>query len=167
MARAPPRFDTPVALAFDAQGALLVADLFNNAVRRVGADGTVSTVVAAGGVINGPLSLATTHDGVLYVGDLDGRIVQVTPQGHQIALVGNGRLPRLARPSGLAMDADGSVLVADAASYRLHRPAPAAGRRTAGAGTGRPGCPMPRCRRPGPLAAGTAGRLARSGWHAG
>jgi hypothetical protein len=115
------RFDTPVALAFDAQGALLVADLFNNAVRRVGADGTVSTVVAAGGVINGPLSLATTHDGVLYVGDLDGRIVQVTPQGHQIALVGNGRLPRLARPSGLAMDADGSVLVADAASYRLHR----------------------------------------------
>ncbi|NVJ12201.1 gluconolaconase, partial [Myxococcus sp. AM001] len=62
-----------------------------------------------------------THDGVLYVGDLDGRIVQVTPQGHQIALVGNGRLPRLARPSGLALDADGSVLVADAASYRLHR----------------------------------------------
>jgi DNA-binding beta-propeller fold protein YncE len=115
------RFDTPVALAFDAQGALLVADLFNNAVRRIGADGTVSTVVAAGGVINGPLSLATTHDGVLYVGDMDGRIVQVTPQGHQIALVGNGRLPRLARPSGLAMDADGSVLVADAASYRLHR----------------------------------------------
>ena len=48
-------------------------------------------MVAAGGVINGPLSLATTHDGVLYVGDLDGRIVQVTPQGHQIALVGNGR----------------------------------------------------------------------------
>ena len=31
------RFDTPVALALDAQGALLVADLFNNAVRRVGA----------------------------------------------------------------------------------------------------------------------------------
>lgn len=115
------RFDTPVALAFDAHGALLVADLFNNAVRRVGADGTVSTWVGSGGVINGPLSLAATHDGVLYVGDLEGRVVQVTAQGHQIALVGNDRLPRLARPSGLALDADGSLLVADAAGYRLHR----------------------------------------------
>lgn len=115
------RFDTPVALAFDAHGALLVADLFNNAIRRVGADGTVSTAVGKGEVINGPLSLATTHDGVLYVGDLDGRIVQVTPQGHQLALLGNDRLPRLARPSGLAVEADGALLVADSAGYRLHR----------------------------------------------
>ncbi|AWH31814.1 NHL repeat-containing protein [Stenotrophomonas sp. SAU14A_NAIMI4_8] len=115
------RFDTPVALAFDAHGALLVADLFNNAVRRVGGDGTVSTVVSSGGVMNAPLSLATTHDGVLYVGDLDGRVLQITPQGHQIALLGNDRLPRLARPSGLAVDADGSVLVADSTAYRLHR----------------------------------------------
>lgn len=115
------RFDTPVALAFDTHGALLVADLFNNAVRRVGADGTVSTVVSTGGVMNGPLALATTHDGVLYVGDLDGRVLQITPQGHQIALLGNDRLPRLARPSGLAVDADGSVLVADSTAYRLHR----------------------------------------------
>jgi len=115
------RFDTPVALAFDAHGALLVADLFNNVVRRVGTDGMVSTVVGRGEVINGPLSLATTHDGVLYVGDLDGRIVQVTPQGHQLALLGNDRLPRLARPSGLAVEADGTLLVADSAAYRLHR----------------------------------------------
>ncbi|MBK0027575.1 gluconolaconase [Stenotrophomonas sp. S48] len=115
------RFDTPVALVFDAHGALLVADLFNNAVRRVGADGTVSTLVSSGGVMNAPLSLATTHDGVLYVGDLDGRVLQITPQGHQIALLGNDRLPRLARPSGLAVDADGSVLVADSTAYRLHR----------------------------------------------
>ncbi|HAL23031.1 MAG TPA: gluconolaconase [Stenotrophomonas sp.] len=115
------RFDTPVALAFDAHGALLVADLFNNAVRRVGADGTVSTLVSSGGVMNGPLSLATTHDGVVYVGDLDGRVLQITPQGHQIALLGNDRLPRLARPSGLAVEADGSVLVADSTAYRLHR----------------------------------------------
>ena len=115
------RFDTPVALAIDAHGAVLVADLFNNAVRRVGADGSVGTVLGEGGVIRGPLSLATTHDGVLYVGDMDGRIVQVTPQGHQVTLVGNDRLPRLARPTGLALDGDGGLLVADAAGFRLHR----------------------------------------------
>ena len=120
MAWAPLRFDTPVALA-STRRVRCWWPICSTTPCAGGADGTVSTVVAAGGVINGPLSLATTHDGVLYVGDLDGRIVQVTPQGHQIALVGNGRLPRLARPSGLAMDADGSVLVADAAGYRLHR----------------------------------------------
>lgn len=115
------RFDTPVALAWDHQGALLVADFFNNAIRRVRLEGQVDTPVPAGAVINGPLSLALAHDDVLYVGDRAGRIVQVSAQGHRIALAGTGQVPRLARPSGLALTADGSLRVADAAAGRLHR----------------------------------------------
>src|SRR5690606_8083824 len=69
------RFDTPVALEWDGHGALLVADFYNNAIRRVRMDGQVDTVVGAGSVINGPLGLARTHDDVLYVGDRAGRIV--------------------------------------------------------------------------------------------
>jgi DNA-binding beta-propeller fold protein YncE len=115
------RFDTPVALAWDGDGALLVADFQNNAIRRVGMDGQVDTLVPSSNVINGPLSLARSHDGVLYVGDRSGRIVQVSAQGHQIALVGTGQVPRLARPSGLGVAADGSLRVADAAAWRLHR----------------------------------------------
>ncbi|WMJ67659.1 gluconolaconase [Stenotrophomonas sp. 24(2023)] len=120
------RFDTPVALSLDAQGALLVADLFNNAIRRVTTDGQVSTLVGDGGVINGPLSVVSTHDGVLYVGTQSGRIVQVSPQGHQVTLVGNGRVSRFSRPSGLALDGADGLLVADAAGFRLHhlRPLP-------------------------------------------
>ena len=120
------RFDTPVALAWDGAGSLLVADFMNNAIRRVAMDGRVDTVVAAGSVINGPLSLARSHDGVLYVGDRGGRIVQVSTQGHQIALTATGQVSRLARPSGLVVDADGSLRVADASAARLHRLTPLA-----------------------------------------
>ncbi len=143
------RFDTPVALAFDAQGALLVADLFNNAVRRVGADGTVSTVVGGGGVINGPLSLATTHDVLAArAGDAAGAI-----RSRWSATVDCHAWPA----SGLAMDADGSVLVADAtASHRL-RPLPV-GNCPHRRWSARP--PMPRARTGGrwPLAP-------QQGWH--
>ncbi|MBD8697658.1 gluconolaconase [Stenotrophomonas sp. CFBP 13718] len=120
------RFDTPVALEWDGHGALLVADFYNNAIRRVRMDGQVDTVVGAGSVMNGPLGLARTHDDVLYVGDRAGRIVQVSPAGHQIALVGTGAVTRLARPSGVAVAADGSLRVADAAAGRLHRIVPLA-----------------------------------------
>ena len=120
------RFDTPVALAWDNQGRLLVADFQNNAVRRVTLQGSVDTVVPAGEVLNGPLSLAVTHDDVLYVGDHGGRIVQVSPGGHQVVLVGNGRIPRLARAAALVLDRDDALLVADAAAYRLHRIVPLA-----------------------------------------
>lgn len=115
------RFDTPVALAWDGHGALLVADFYNNAIRRVQRNGQVDTPVPSAAVINGPLSLASTHDGVLYVGDRAGRIVQVSAQGHQVALVGTAQVPRLARPSGLAVAADGSLRVADASAWRVHR----------------------------------------------
>lgn len=115
------QLDTPVALVLDRHGNLLIADLYSNAIRRLSPDGVLRTQVADGGLINGPLSVAVTHDDLLYVGDTSGQLVQVTPQGHQIALLGAEPQPRLARPSGLAVAADGSLLVADAAAYRVHR----------------------------------------------
>ncbi|MBD8644219.1 MULTISPECIES: gluconolaconase [unclassified Stenotrophomonas] len=154
------RFDTPVALAWDGDGALLVADFHNNAIRRVGMDGQVDTLVPSSNVINGPLSLARSHDGVLYVGDRSGRIVQVSAQGHQIALVGTGQVPRLARPSGLAVAADGSLRVADAAAWRLHRVAALdAGQAPAPARVGpADDAPLPRTEGRWPLAP-------QQGWH--
>lgn len=114
------RFDTPVSLALDGHGNLLVADLYNNAVRRLAANGTVDTLVPAGGLINGPMALAVTHDDVLYVSDLNGKLVQVSAHGHAIALVGVPPQPRFSRPSAVALDAEGGLYVADAASYRIH-----------------------------------------------
>ena len=114
------RFDTPVSLALDGHGNLLIADLYNNAVRRLSANGTVDTLVPAGGLVSGPMALAVTHDDVLYVSDINGKLVQISAHGHAMALVGVPPQPRFSRPTALALDADGGLYLADAASYRVH-----------------------------------------------
>ncbi len=114
------RFDTPVSLALDSHGNLLVADLYNNAVRRLAANGTVDTLVPAGGLVSGPMALAVTHDDVLYVSDINGKLVQISAHGHAVALAGVPPQPRFSRPAALALDADGGLYLADAASYRVH-----------------------------------------------
>ncbi len=114
------RFDTPVSLAVDRHGNLLIADLYNNAVRRLAANGVVDTVVPAGGLVSGPMALAVTHDDVLYVSDINGKVVQISAHGHAVALVGVPPQLRFSRPSALALDTDGGLYLADAASYRVH-----------------------------------------------
>ncbi|WP_422508679.1 gluconolaconase [Stenotrophomonas sp. GZD-301] len=115
------RLDTPVALALDGHGNLLIADLFNNAIRQLAPDGTLTTRVTGGGLLSGPLSLAVTHDGVIYASDINGKVVQISAQGHQLALAGVPPQPRFARPTALALDAEGGLYLADAGSYRVHR----------------------------------------------
>jgi len=77
-----------------------------------------------------PLALALTHDRFLYVGDMvRGRIWQVAPDGSVYGLtgvgldiaVGDAVKPRLQRPAGLAVDADGSLLVADSTGRQVRR----------------------------------------------
>ena len=121
------RFDTPTDVQLGADGVLWVADLHNNALRNISADGKVSTRIGSpdgGRVLWGPMTLAVTHDGVAYVGErLSGRVVQVSPHGHPVAVAGD-ESRRFARPAGLALAADGSLLLADADGYRVHHLAP-------------------------------------------
>jgi sugar lactone lactonase YvrE len=121
-------FDTPTAVALDAQGALYVADTRAGAIRKVGPDGMVSTLVATlpdvdDPFLRRPLALAVTHDGYLYVGDMSrGRILQVTPAGVLGGLtgigidiaVGDAKAVRFARPAGIALGRDGALYVSDA-----------------------------------------------------
>lgn len=154
------RLDTPVALVLDRHGNLLIADLYNNAIRRLGPDQMLSTVIGEGGVVSGPLSLAVTHDDVLYVGDTNGKVVQISAQGHQVALAGAALQPRFARPSALVLDAQGGLYLADAAAYRVHRLHPQAnGAVPAPALTG------PAADAPLPATAGRWPLTPQDGWH--
>ena len=126
------RFDTPTSLALDASGRLWVADTGNAALRRIDPDGVVDTWRPspwedAKVRLGRPLSLAATHDGHLYVAELSpGRVLQLDPHGRVRAVFGNDGARWFARPSALWLDADGTLLVADAAGHRLHRLAPRA-----------------------------------------
>jgi len=126
------QFDTPTALALDAQGVLWVADTRNKSLRRVEADGDVSTLALAPSAdgqnpLVRPAALAITHDGLFYVADQAmGMTLQIRRDGNWAVLSGDTQEQRLSRPAGLALGGDGSLYVTDATSHRLHRIAPAA-----------------------------------------
>ncbi len=136
------QFDTPCAIALAPNGEVLVADTRNSAIRAISPNGTVRTLAQAGSderdaLLRRPVSLAVTHDGVAYVADSRlGRIVQVTPAGEVRGLVGVGiSYPigdavamRLRAPNGIALAADGTLLVTDSvigAVRKVAAPGPA------------------------------------------
>jgi DNA-binding beta-propeller fold protein YncE len=133
-------FDTPSAIAVDKDGTLFVADTGNNAIRRIAADGAVSTIAKpvegeTNPVLRRPTGLALTHDGYLYIASgAGGRILQLAPGGVVQALPDADRpaessyasdgTVRLYAPHGVAVERSGALVVADALALRVLRLAP-------------------------------------------
>jgi sugar lactone lactonase YvrE len=129
-------FNTPCGLAIDRDGALLVADTGNDAIRKVTKQGAVSTVARSdpndgAAVLAAPTGLAVTWDGFVYISSFHGgRILQMSPSGalrvlagRDAAVPGNAAL-RFATPAGLALDRAGALYVADASSYSIRKLTP-------------------------------------------
>jgi sugar lactone lactonase YvrE len=132
-------FDTPSALAVGKDGVLYVADTGNDAIRRIDKTGAVTTLApppedTEHGPPRRPVALTLTHDGWLYIGGADGRIVQRGPDGAYRALgdadrppaagsIGDGSL-RLYGPRGIAVRRDGSLVVADGEALQVLTLAP-------------------------------------------
>jgi sugar lactone lactonase YvrE len=160
------RFDTPTAVAVDATGVVWVADLRNDAIRRIESHGGVSTLPLRPDTDmtmgpRRPLGLALTHDGNLYVGELHtGRVMQVMRDGRWHVLAGHLSGQRLSRAAGLAVDGAGRVHFTDAGSHRVHRLAPLA---AGAAPTLSPVGPSPED--PLPDTAGRWPLAPQDGWH--
>ena len=136
------RFASPLALAFASDGSLYVADAWNNSIRKVMSDGTVTTITGGGGggyqdgigqaavfsFAGGDFDLngiAADADGNLYVTDAGNNTIRkITPQGEVTTLAGrageagsrdDGAATRslFSRPAGVAVDDLGNVYVAD------------------------------------------------------
>lgn len=84
--------------------------------------------------LSNPVGLAVTHDGFLYVTELDrSRVVQVAPDGAARVIAGRGPsfadgegadVARFNQPAGVALAPDGSLVVADSANYLVRRVSP-------------------------------------------
>lgn len=138
------RFDRPVALAFDLDGSLLVADMHNCRIRRVANDPahTVSTVAgstigyqdgpAAQAQMNNPSGIAVASDGTIYVLDTYNRALRKIARDAQrtvSTLVGGdagsfglvdgpAQSAQLGAQGGLAL-AGGRLYFSDVASERI------------------------------------------------
>jgi sugar lactone lactonase YvrE len=139
------RFQSPAAIAAGHSGDLVVAD--QHAIRRVTADGTVSTLagrpntacnvdgVGPDACFNEPAGLAIDAQGVIYVADRgNASIRKVTPQGEVSTWAGAGPAPgandghgaaaRFSLPTGIAADASGVLYVADGLNDVIRRVSP-------------------------------------------
>jgi sugar lactone lactonase YvrE len=133
------QFDTPCGVAALPDGSLIVADTGNGVVRRVARGGEVTTAALLPIDANSdpslyrPTGIAAAGNGTFYVTDRRGRIVQVLPDGHARVLAGGlggfadgpGQNARFHNPTGIALDPEGALVVADAGNYLLRRIAPA------------------------------------------
>lgn len=140
------RLDSPYGLAADAAGNLYVADYGNARVRRIGPDGTITTVAGGGARdpassgaaatavrLLGPRNLALDAAGNLYVSDFrDHRIYRISPDGAIEVVAGTGTsgfagnggpalYAQLSHPAGLAFDRSGALYIADSGNRRIRR----------------------------------------------
>ena len=151
------RFDGPIGVAADDRGNIFVADSYNDRVRKIAADGTVSTVAGTGspGLINGPgeaaqldtpCGVVVDHQGNLFVADTgNDAIRKITPSGEVTTFAGgkHGHIDGLGteagfnQPTGIAITHDGFLFVTDEGGGRVRRITPEGEVSTfAGAGTG-------------------------------
>jgi sugar lactone lactonase YvrE len=143
------RLNYPFALALDRSGNLYVADKDNHRVRRIGKDGKISTLAGTGvagfsgdggpaarAQLDTPSGVAVDEAGNVYIADTNNnRIRKVFPSGVIVTIAGTGRFgysgdggpatsARLAFPTGIALDADGNLYVADYLNRRVRRLSP-------------------------------------------
>ena len=94
----------PISLAFDSVGNLYIADVLNNAVRKIDVNGVITTVAgngtagytgdggaATGAELDNPLGVLADKSGNLYIGDTFNNVVRkVDVSGRITTVAGNG-----------------------------------------------------------------------------
>ncbi|HEV8487690.1 MAG TPA: NHL repeat-containing protein [Blastocatellia bacterium] len=149
------RFDGPIGVAVDDRGNIFVADSYNDRVRKIATDGTVSTLAGTGspGFINRPgeaaqfdtpCGVAVDRQGNLFVADTgNDAIRKITPSGEVTTFAGGqqghndgwGTEAGFNQPTGIAITYDGFLFVTDEGGGRIRRITPE-GEVTTFAGTG-------------------------------
>lgn len=152
-------FYHPTGIVTDLDGNVYVADQHEHRIRKITPEGVVTTLAGNGWNIskdgigteasfNGPTGLAIDADGYLYVAEREGlKIRKISPTGLVSTLAGSGSYgstdgtgpaASFYWPTGVAVDADKNVYVADQLNNKIRKISPS-GAVTTLAGSGNTG----------------------------
>jgi DNA-binding beta-propeller fold protein YncE len=137
---------SPNAVAVNAQGDIFIADTGDNAVREVRPNGAIQLFAGNGRAgysgdggpatraeLDAPAAVAVNSEGDVFIADTDNNVIrEVTPDGSIFTVAGDGKAgysgddspatrARLDQPSGVAVDAEGNLYIADSANNVIRR----------------------------------------------
>eukprot|EP00397_Hematodinium_sp_SG-2012_P014896 GEMP01015157.1.p1 GENE.GEMP01015157.1~~GEMP01015157.1.p1 ORF type:complete len:408 (+),score=101.95 GEMP01015157.1:208-1431(+) len=154
------QFQLPVGITSGPDDTLYVSDWGNHVLRRIDADGRVSTIAGYGGWgfkdgkgcdarFHAPYGCAVAHDGSVVVADYGNHCIRhVSVEGMVTTIGGNGtagftngprRESQFHYPTGVAVNVHGDVFVADQNNHMIRRIAARNGAVTTVAGSGNAG----------------------------
>lgn len=138
------RFNNPYGVMVDPNNNVYVADTFNDTIRKITPDGTVTTVFGKAGVAGSankkktsatfdlPTALAMDSAGNIYVVDTGSDLIRkVSTKGAVTTLAGTAFSPGSAdgtggaaqfhNPFGIAVDSEGNIYVADTGNHTIRK----------------------------------------------
>lgn len=140
------QFNWPSVMLFDSKGNLYVTDVFNHRIRKIGADGSVSTFAGKGvkgyggdgaaavdALLNNPTGLAWDRNGDMYIADSGNhriRKIEMRAPYRITTVVGSGKRgfagdggpavnAELNQPRGVAVGPDNTLYITDSLNQRI------------------------------------------------
>jgi sugar lactone lactonase YvrE len=138
--------NNPYGVAVDASGSLYIADRGNNCIRKVAADGSISTIAGNGtfgfsgdggpafsAQLNSPIGVALDAAGNIFIADTgNDRVREIASDGVIRTVAGNGAFgfsgdggpatsAKIGYIAGIAVDSAGNLFIADTDNHRVRK----------------------------------------------
>ena len=135
-------FYGPRGVAIDKEGNIIMADTFNNLIRKIDAKGNMSTIAgtgkkgfrdgkAEGAMFHFPQGIAIDKEGNIIVADTNNaRIRKIDKNGNVSTIAGTGKKgfrdgkaksAMFDEPYGIGIDKEGNIIVADRFNHRIRK----------------------------------------------
>jgi DNA-binding beta-propeller fold protein YncE len=126
------KFNSPLDVAWDTAGYLIVTDIVNHNIRRISENGAVTTIGGTGapGYFDGPGCVVSQNNERFICDAMNHRLRKIEPGGEVITLAGDGNSgalngpgmqSRFNRPGGIVRDSNGNLFISDTGNHAIRK----------------------------------------------